>query len=167
MKKEKRSTETISREDFVKKKFRKSFFFLLLLLLSFSLVSLLLTCIFGSHSKRDYLLLIITTLVLFTVVYLIIKKYLLCYLFNIEFDRFSMVNFVNTNLSSKKYTEVFPIQTSNKYSYFFINITDIAKFYAIIIDESTLSVYLKFNTENEYRFLENINKDVFSLYYKL
>lgn len=169
MKKEKRSTVTnLNRDDFIKKKSRKAFFFLVLGILGVGLVSILLTYIYGGNSKSDYLSLTIIVLVFAMVVSLILKKFIFYMEFNAEFDRLSSVKFVAMYLSSKAYTEVIPIPTTtHEYSYFFISLADIAKFYAIISDESTVDVYLKFNTEEKYRSMEKISIEYFSSYYKI
>ncbi len=169
MKKEKRSTVTnLSREDFIRKKSIKAFFFSVLGILSVGLVCILLTYYFEGNSKKDYLSLTIIVLVFAVVVSFILKKFIFYMEFNAEFNRLSSVKLVYMYLSSNAYTEVIPIPTTtHEHSYFFIDISNIANFYAIISDESTVAVYLKFNTEEKYRFIERIHIEDFSSYYKI
>ena len=154
MKKEKRSTVTnLNRDDFIKKKLRESE----LELLGVGLVSILFVCIFTNSLLRTIIVLVLGMVECF-----ILKKLIIYLDFTAKFDKLSRY------LSSKSYTEVIPIPTTaHKHSYFFIRLADIAKFYAIISDDLTVAVYLKFNTEKKYRFIEKIRiKDFFS-YYKI
>lgn len=88
-------------------------------------------------------------------------------IFYSNFDRISSVNLINESLSDETYTEVIPLPEIYEHSYFLVSLTNIAKFYAIIKNESGVSIYVQFNTEGELRFLENIPKEEFHIRYKL
>ena len=162
MKKEKRSTVTLSKEDFIKKKSRKVLFFWDFVILLMALLIIWGYCDFDNNTLTIYLPAVIA------IHLCIIQLKRICYMiFDSNFDRISSVNLINESLSDETYTEVIPLPEIYEHSYFLVSLTNIAKFYAIIKNESGVSIYVQFNTEGELRFLENIPKEEFHIRYKL
>ena len=167
MKKEKRSTETnLSREDFIKNDTRKTLFFLDLAMLVIGLVSILLICIFKSNSIMGFFQMILVILLWIIIVDFVSIKFIYILSSN-NFDRAISLDLLNKSLSAETYTEIEPLHRIYEHSYFLVSLTNIAKFYAIIKNESEVSIYVQFNTEDELRFLENIPKEKFHIRYKL
>ncbi len=166
MKNEKRSTTNLSREEFIKKKSRKTLFFLDLAMLVIGLVSILPICIFKTNSIMDFWQMILVILLLIVILDFASIKFLY-FLSSSDFDRAIGLDILNKSLSSKIYTEVVPLHGIYEHSYFLVSLTNIAKFYAIIKNESEVSIYVKFNTEDELQFLEDIPKEKFHVHYKL
>ena len=158
MKEEKRSTTNLSREDFIKKKTIKTLLHINLVILAYiSLSSITL----GFNLKW-----IIAMSLCVIILDFALKKF--CYMiFDSNFDRIFSVNLVNESLSSETFTEVIPLHRIYEHSYFLVSLTNIAKFYAIIINDSEISVYVQFNTDDELRLLEYIPKEKFYFRYKL
>ena len=75
--------------------------------------------------------------------------------------------FVKKYLSTEEGVEVVPIKVNN-YTNFIMNLTDIAKFYAIIeTNNKMVIIHIKFNNEKEKRFFEQIELYNFTKYYKI
>ena len=158
MKNEKRSTTNLSREDFIKKKTIKT-------LLSINLVILAIMSLF-SITLGFNLMWIIAVSLCVIIFDFTLKK--LCYTtFDYDFNIVLGIHILNNSLSSETYTEVIPLHRIYEHSYFLVSLTNIAKFYAIIKNESEVSIFVQFNTEDELRFLENIPKEKFHIRYKL
>lgn len=73
--------------------------------------------------------------------------------------------FAESVLTSKIQTEVVPIE--GRKSEFITDLTNIAKFYAIINEKDEIQISVKFNNENELRKLETITKELFKNQYQL
>lgn len=167
MKKKKRSTETnLSREDFIRKETRKTLFFFDLVVLVIGLVSILLISIFNGISPKSFLQMILTIFLLIIIVNLASIKFLSIFAGNV-YARTISIDILNKSLSSEKYTEIIPLHRIYEHSYFLVSLTNIAKFFAIVKNESEVSIYVQFNAENELRFLEDILKTNFHTRYKL
>lgn len=70
---------------------------------------------------------------------------------------------VNESMSFDEFTEVIPIRSRKE---FILGLVDIAKFSAILSKEDEMvKVYVKFNNEEQSRFLEKIEKENFLYYY--
>lgn len=162
MKKKKRSITNLSREAYIKKKTRNFLFFIYLIVLASALLSGILIGL-----KPMNVLILIIAIFLFEIVFSFAFKKALYTLYDIEFNRISSVNLVNESLSSETFTEVIPLHRIYEHSYFLVSLTNIAKFYAIIINDSEVSVYVQFNTDDELRLLEYIPKEKFYIRYKL
>lgn len=74
--------------------------------------------------------------------------------------------FAERVLSSKVQTEVVPIENSVN-DEFICGLTNIAKFYAIIIEEDKIKISVKFNNENELRKLKTMSKGYFRRSWRL
>lgn len=74
--------------------------------------------------------------------------------------------FAERVLSSKVQTEVVPIENSVN-DEFICGLTNIAKFYAIIIEEDKIKISVKFNNENELRKLKTMSKEYFRRSWRL
>ena len=162
MKKEKRSTATLSKEAYIKKETRK----LLLSLYCIIIGSVLVDGIVDGW-KPTYILAMIVFLSVFVLIASFVCKKFLYEIYDYNFKKISSVNLVNESLSSETYTEIKPLHRIYEHSYFLISLTNIAKFYAIIKNELEVSIYVQFNTEDELRFLENIPKEKFHICYNL
>lgn len=164
-----RSTGTnLTKEDFIKEKTRKFLFFIDSIIFGILLLLIFLSCIFDNNTFSSFLPLMIIVSIIVTILNLTFKDFLYS-IFNCDFDRLSSVTLVNNALSSQKYTEVIPIHSARKHTYFFASLTNIAKFYAILSNESstTVTIYVLLNNEKEFRFLESIIKEHFYIYYKI
>ena len=74
---------------------------------------------------------------------------------------------VNECMSFDEFIEVIPIR-ADEYKEFILGLVDNAKFLAILSKEDEMvEVYVKFNHEEQYRFLEKIEKEDFLQYYKI
>lgn len=74
---------------------------------------------------------------------------------------------VNECMSFDEFIEVIPIR-ADEYKEFILGLVDNAKFLAILSKEDEMvEVYVKFNHEEQYRFLEKIEKEDFLHYYKI
>lgn len=155
MKNEKRSTTGLSREAW--KETRDFLLFINLIVLA----SALLSGILIGFKPIDVLILIIA-IFLSEIVFCFVSKKVLDTLYDIEFKKL-----VNKSLSAETYTVIKPLHRIYEHSYFLVSLTNIAKFYAIIKNETEVSIYVQFNTEDELRFLENIPKEKFHIRYRL
>lgn len=75
------------------------------------------------------------------------------------------IEIVNECITSDEFIEVIPIH-ADEHKEFILELLDIAKFLAIISKEDEIiEVYVKFNNEENLRFLEEIEKEDFLHYY--
>ena len=111
-----------------------------------------------------YILLVpcIMSIMMFFVMYKLFK-----FAFIEDEERLISKDFVEKIFSSEDKTEVVPINAS-EHKEFLLQLTDIAKYYAIINQETgNIDVYVKFNSENEMRYLETQKTDFFMNYYSI
>lgn len=166
MEKEKRSitNSNLSREKYIKKKIIKTLFFFDLAALVIGLMIILFVCIFKSDSDFFQMLRIILLLI---IIFDFASIKFLYIVSSSDYDRAINLDLLNKSLSSETYTEIKPLHRIYEHSYFLVSLTNIAKFYAIIENESEVSIYVQFNTEDKLRFLEDIPKEKFYIRYKL
>ena len=158
MKNEKRSTEKLSREEYIKKGTIATLFVTEFIISSIILGMsiLIIPSINKDISLIDFLLVYLLIIIILN---LGLKK--ACYTsFGDSFD------FIG-NFSTEKYTEVIPILTAHEHEHLFASITDTAKFYAIIKNESEISIYVQFNIGDEPKLLEDLPIKLFYNNYKL
>ena len=137
-----------------------------LLILAIVSLVILISCAFDDDTLIHYFPMIIFVFI-FTIVSNFVLKKPFYIIFNDDFDRISSVNMVNEFLSSETYAEVIPLHRMYEHSYFIVSLTNVAKFYAIIKNESEISIYVQFNIEEEPRFLEDLPKENFYIRYKI
>ena len=114
--------------------------------------------------SRLYILLVpcIMSIMLFVVMYKLLK-----FAFVEDEERLISKDFVEKIFSSEDKKEVVPINAS-EHKEFLLQLTDIAKYYAIINQETgNIDVYVKFDSENEMRYLETQKTDFFMNYYSI
>ena len=111
-----------------------------------------------------YILLVpcIMSIMMFFVMYKLLK-----FAFVEDEERLISKDFVEKIFSSEDKKEVVPIYAS-EHKEFLLQLTDIAKYYAIINQETgNIDVYVKFDSENEMRYLETQKTDFFMNYYSI
>lgn len=166
MKKEKRSTTNLSKDEFIKSNTRKFLLFLDLIIFSIVFLTILFSYILYDYTSMQNFQLIIIVFI-FTIISNFALKKFLHIILTCDFDRILNVNMVNEFLSSETYTEVIPLYRGYEHSYFLVSLIGMAKFYAIIKNESEISIYVQFNIEKEHRFLEDLPKEKFYIRYKI
>lgn len=158
MKNEKRSTENLRREEFIKngtiEVLATTDF-----IISFTIFVIGIPFISSIHKDISLIDCLLVYLPIIIILNLGLKK--VCYTY--FGDTFDFID----NLSTEKYTEVIPILTDHEHEHLFASITDTAKFYAIIKNESEISIYVQFNIGDEPKLLEDLPITLFLKNYKL
>ncbi len=151
---------------FVQKKIWKFFIFMdSIILIILSAVIYILRTFYAETTRTCYLIVLLVLVSTLLLNFALVD--FLFMIFSKDFEKLSSVKLVNEHLSTQEHTEVIPTDGGHKYTYFFACLTNIAKFYAIIDSSSTVTVYVLYNNEKEFRFLEQLSKELFSSYYKI